>query len=116
MISENRDDFYERIKIFTDEGKKYADVEIPYDRDVYSITSVRARTIRPDGSVVEWNGKLLDKTIVKSHGYKVQAKTFTLPEVEPGSIIEYKYRQSLNSNYLYDITWEVQKDLFTTPG
>jgi hypothetical protein len=111
--TQSRDDIYERIKIFTEEGKKYADIELPYYRNIYSITNVRARTIRPDGSIVEWNGKLLDKTIVKARGYKVQAKTFTLPEVETGSIIEYKYRQSLNSALLYDDTWEVQKDLFT---
>src|SRR5882762_10738041 len=80
--TQNREDHYERIKIFTEEGKKYADVELPFFRDVYSITNVRARTIRPDGSIVEWNGKLLEKTIVKSHGFKVQEKTFTLPEVE----------------------------------
>jgi hypothetical protein len=109
----NRDDFYVRIKIFTEEGKKYADVEIPYEREVFSITNVHARTIRPDGSVVEWNGKLLDKTIVKARGYKVQEKTFTLPEVEVGSIIEYKYRKSLNPEFLFDNTWEVQGDLFT---
>ena len=111
--TQSRDDIYERIKIFTDEGKKYGDIELPYYRDVFSITNVRARTIRPDGSIVEWNGKLLDKTILKSHGYKVQAKTFSLPEVEPGCIIEYKYRQSLNTYILYDGTWEVQKELFT---
>lgn len=110
---ESHDDIYERIKIFTEEGKKYADIELPYFREVYSITNVRARTIHPDGRVVEWNGKLLDKTIVKARGYKVQAKTFTLPEVETGSIIEYRYRQSLNSGLLYNDTWEVQKDLFT---
>lgn len=111
--TQDHDDFYERIKIFSEEGKKYADVELPYIRDVYSITNVRARTIRPDGSVVEWTGKLLDKTIVKSHGYKVQEKTLTLPEVEVGSIIEYRFRKSFNSEFLYDNTWEVQKDLFT---
>lgn len=110
---QSRDDIYERIKIFTDEGKKYADVELPFYPDIYSITNVRARTIRPDGSIVEWNGKLLDKTILKARGYKVQAKTFTLPEVEAGSIIEFKYRQSLESALLYDDTWEVQRDLFT---
>jgi hypothetical protein len=110
---ESRDEIYERIKIFTEEGKKYADIELPYFREVYSITNVRARTIHPDGSIVEWSGKLLDKIILKARGYKVQAKTFTLPEVETGSIIEYRYRQSLNTSLLYNDTWEVQKDLFT---
>ena len=36
--TQDHDDFYERIKIFSEEGKKYADVELPYIRDVYSIT------------------------------------------------------------------------------
>ena len=111
--TQNRDDFYNRIKIFTEEGKKYADVEIPYDRDVFYVTNVRARTIHPDGRVVEWNAKLLDKTLLKARGYKVLEKTFTLPEVEAGCIIEYRYRKSLNAEYLYDNTWEVQTDLFT---
>jgi len=107
------DDIYERIKIFTDEGKKYGDIELPYFSDVYAISNVRARTIRPDGSAIEWTGKPLDKTIVKLHGFKEQAKTFTLPDVQAGCIIEYKYRMSVNSNYLYDNTWNVQKELFT---
>ena len=111
--TQSREDIYERIKIFTDDGKKYGDIELPFYRNVFSITNVRARTIRPDGSIVEWNGKLLDKTILKSHGYKVEAKTLSLPEVEAGCIIEYKYRQSLNTALLYNDTWEVQKDLFT---
>jgi uncharacterized protein DUF3857/transglutaminase superfamily protein len=111
--TQSHEDIYERIKIFTEEGKQYGDIEIPYYRDVFSITNVRARTIRPDGSTAEWNGKLLDKTVVKARGYKVQEKTFTLPEVEAGCIIEYKYRMALNTSYLYDNTWEIQKGLFT---
>ena len=107
------DDIYERIKIFTEEGKKYGDVELPYFSAVYTISNVRARTIRPDGSAVEWTGKPLDKTILKLHGFKEQAKTFTLPDVQAGCIIEYKYRMSVNSGYLYDNTWNVQKELFT---
>jgi len=84
---QNRDDFYNRIKIFTEEGKKYADVEIPYDRDVFYIANVAHAPSIPDGRVVEWNAKLLDKTILKARGYKVLEKTFTLPEVEAGCII-----------------------------
>jgi len=77
------------------------------------VNNVQARTIHPDGKIVEWSGKLLDKTIVKARGYKVQAKTLTLPEVEVGSIIEYRYRKTFNTDYLFDNTWEVQRDLYT---
>ena len=44
---------YVRIKILTEEGRKYADVEIPYFRDQANIVGLRARTIRPDGSIVD---------------------------------------------------------------
>src|SRR2546421_12501872 len=40
---------YVRIKVLSEEGKKYATVEIPYNRGSVTIGQIRARTIRPDG-------------------------------------------------------------------
>jgi len=85
------EDTYIRIKILTDEGRKYANIEIPYFRDSGAVYGIRARTIRSDGSVVPFDGKALDQTIVKAKGVKYLAKTFTLPEVQAGAIIEYHY-------------------------
>src|SRR4051812_19714044 len=45
-------DHYFRIKIFTEEGKKYGDIEIPYLNNLFNISGVKARTIRPDGTIV----------------------------------------------------------------
>ena len=59
---------YVRIKILTEEGRKQADVEIPYFREQGVIVSLRARTVRPDGSVANFEGKAFDKTIVKAKG------------------------------------------------
>ena len=104
---------YYRIKIFTEEGKKRADVEIPFWKMLgKDITGIKARTIRPDGSIVPFNGKIYEKTIVKGRDLKYLAKTFTLPEVQPGSIIEYKYREIWDSGYLWDSSWTLQEDLF----
>src|SRR5262249_47699768 len=36
---------YVRVKILSEEGKKYATVEIPYNREIEKIAEVRARTI-----------------------------------------------------------------------
>ena len=44
------EDNYFRIKVLTEEGRKYANVEIPFVKGWYDISKVRARTIRPDGS------------------------------------------------------------------
>src|SRR5271163_146911 len=59
------EDVYFRIKILTEEGRKYADVEIPYRKDEGSLAGIHARTIRPDGSIVDFGGKAFDKRIVK---------------------------------------------------
>src|SRR5438105_9771915 len=55
---------YARIKILTEEGRKYADVEIPFFKEEGDIHGIKARTIRPDGSSVNFEGKSFNKTIV----------------------------------------------------
>jgi transglutaminase-like putative cysteine protease len=104
---------YVRIKILTEEERKYANVEIPYFHDQGNVIAIRARTVRPDGSVVAFDGKTFDKTIVKARGVKYQAKTFTLPDVQVGSIIEYRYVYDMAENYVYDSHWILSNELFT---
>jgi hypothetical protein len=106
-------DYYFRIKILTDEGKKWGNVEIPYFNDGFTISNVSGRTIHPDGTISVWQGKPLDQTVIKAHGVKVLEKTLSMPDVETGSIIEYKYREAWDSDLLYRTTWYVTGDLFT---
>ena len=108
----HQDDYF-RIKILTEEGRKYADVEIPYFKDTENITGIRARSIRPDGSVANFDGRVFDKTIVKAKGLKYLAKTFTLPDVQVGSILEYYYTHDLSENLIFDSHWILSQDLFT---
>ena len=56
---------YVREKIFTEEGRKYANVEIPLVKGQWDIHSIRARTIRPDGSIVNFDGKSTKKKLSK---------------------------------------------------
>jgi hypothetical protein len=104
---------YSRIKILTEEGRKYADVEIPYDGATERIRSIQARTILPDGSIVNFDGTIFEKPIVKGRGVKLLAKTFTLPNVRVGSIIEYRYRHELRVGYVFDSHWTLSDELFT---
>jgi transglutaminase-like putative cysteine protease len=104
---------YVRIKILTEEGRKYADVEIPYFREQGNIIGLRARTVRTDGSIAMFEGKAYDKTIVKARNVKYLAKTFTLPDVQVGSIIEYRYTEDLAENYVYNSKWILSDELFT---
>jgi len=104
---------YFRIKILTEEGRKYANVEIPYSRAVSQISGIRARTIHADGSIVNFEGKILENTIVKSKTVKYLAKTFAMPDVQVGSIIEYHYTYDFEDYYIYWSKWMVSEDLFT---
>jgi hypothetical protein len=104
---------YVRIKILTEEGRKQADIEIPFVKERESIHGIKARTIRPDGTIANFDGKVYDKTIVKAKGFKYLAKTFTLPDVQVGSIVEYHYTSDFNEAYVYDSEWILSEDLFT---
>ena len=102
---------YYRVKIFTEAGKKYADIEVPYDKEIFSVYDVKARTIRPDGSIVPFNGKVFDKVLAKRGGLNVQAKAFSLPNVEPGCILEYRYKVGWDRQYWVPPRWIVQDEL-----
>ena len=104
---------YFRIKILTEEGRKYADIEIPFFKDRGTVGNIRARTIRPDGSIANFDGKVFDKSIAKARGLKYLAKTFTLPDVQVGSIIEYYYTIDLAENFVFDSHWILSNELFT---
>jgi hypothetical protein len=105
---------YYRIKILTDEGKKHAEIEIPYvpGYPLYTkIADISARTIRPDGSIAPFDGKIYDKVLYKAHRRAVRAKTFTFADVQPGSIIEYRYTRHWSENRLLATIWSVQRDI-----
>jgi len=115
----NRDDQasreinYVRIKILTDEGRKNGDVAIPLYKQGEQINNIKARTIRPDGSIVNFDGKVYLAPIIKGKNVKIMAKTFTLPDVQVGSIIEYRYISSWGDNQLYGSRWILSDELFT---
>lgn len=107
---------YVRTKILTEDGRKYADVEIPFFKESENIVAIRARTVRPDGSIVNFDGKVYDKEIVKARGVKFLAKTFTLSDVQPGSIIEYHYTIDFAEDYVFNSHWTLSEELFTKLG
>jgi hypothetical protein len=106
---------YTRMKIFTKEGLKHADVEIPYAKGLEVVNGIRGRTIHPDGTIAGFDGKTFDKVEEKGRGIRVFAKTFTLPEALPGSIVEYKYDLVLDAEgyYFSYQEWSPQREVFT---
>ncbi|HZL29127.1 MAG TPA: DUF3857 domain-containing protein [Acidobacteriaceae bacterium] len=112
---------YDRIKILTEEGKEYANVELNFVStgggnsdfsDDLTVGDISGRTIHSDGTVIPFTGKPYLKTLEKGDGYKVQSRVFTLPDVEVGSIIEYRYATRYNDNVYESPSWIIQGKLF----
>jgi len=107
---------YLRIKILTEEGRKYANIEIPFWKGRINISTIRARTIRPDGTVAVFEGKTYEQTVEKTKGAKYLAKTFSLPDVQVGSIIEYHFNYDFEDNKIFSSEWILSEELFTKKG
>jgi len=104
---------YVRIKILTEEGRKYANIEIPYLRQQVAINGIRARTIRPDGSIANFDGQVYEQMLEKTGNRKIVAKTFTVPDVQVGSIVEYHFNYDFQDGYVFNSEWILSAGLFT---
>jgi hypothetical protein len=113
---------YDRIKILTKEGQKYANVELPFvstsqdygpmGGDNKTLEEIAGRTIHPDGTIIPFTGKPYLKVIDREKGLKLQERIFTLPDVEVGSIIEYRYATRIADNMYEAPDWYIQGDLY----
>jgi hypothetical protein len=103
---------YTRVKILTEAGKKYGDVEIPYDSKYLEINSIKGRTIQPDGTISNFEGKPFDRVLMKGEGVKWKVKAFAVPNVEVGSIVEYRFVRDYDTQWLLAPTWVLQGELF----
>jgi hypothetical protein len=107
------EDNYFRIKILTEAGVRFGNIEIPLPRGVGTVDNINARTIKPDGSIVNFNGQIFEKTIVKAKGFQYVAKTFAMPDVQVGSIVEYYYTVNFQEQRIYFSNWVLSQELFT---
>ena len=103
---------YVRIKIFNERGRdQFSKVDIPYLPGI-KIKDVAARTIKPDGSIVELTKEeIIEKTVVKVSGLKLRTKTFAFPGIEPGAIIEYKWKEVRSNSSANNMRLQFQREI-----
>src|SRR6185295_3447361 len=95
---------YLRVKVFTDRGREsQSKIDLLYGKlygSEIKISDIAARTIKTDGTIIELKKEdIFDRTVVKTSGLKYKAKSFAMPGVEPGCIIEYRWRETrVNTN------------------
>lgn len=91
---------YLKVKIFNERGREaFSRVDLPFGRlpgQPFNtrIRDVEARTIKADGTIVDLDGKdVFDRDIVRGDNVKVKAKSFAVPAIEPGVIVEFKWKE-----------------------
>ena len=103
---------YVRIKIFTERGREsQSKIDIPF-LDDWRIQDIAARTIKPDGTILEIKKEdILERTIIKEGRTKIKAKSFAMPGVEPGALIEYRWKEVRRDSLANYIRLHFQRDV-----
>ncbi|MFL6213818.1 MAG: DUF3857 domain-containing protein [Blastocatellia bacterium] len=103
---------YIRIKIFTERGKEsQGQIDLTYFGN-NRVRDIAGRTIKPDGTIIELKkDAVFERTIVKVSGIKVKAKSFAMPGVEPGAIIEYRWREIFAFDDANNVRLQFQRDI-----
>jgi hypothetical protein len=103
---------YVRIKIFTDRGREdHSTIDLEYENGT-GIEDIAARTIKPDGSILELKKQdVFARTIAKAGGLKIKVKSFALPGVEAGAIIEYRWREIKSDQGDYYVPFAIQRSI-----
>jgi hypothetical protein len=104
--------YYVRIKVLTEKGKELATVRTPYERRSFKVTDIQGRTIHPDGTVIPLTAKPTDLTDIKTKDLQVNSMVFTLPNVDVGSILEYRLQIRYDDNSVSSPTWQIQQPYF----
>ena len=82
-------------------------------KDLRSGVELLGDMIAEAATIVPFTGKPMEKLVEKGQGFKAMAKVFTLPDVEVGSIIEYRYQLRYDDNYFIAPAWYIQTELYT---
>ncbi len=84
-----------RIKLLTEEGKKYGEVRVPHS-DFVRLVSFEGRTVLPDGREVPVpEDAVFQETVTGQKRWSVTTATF--PAIEPGAILDYRYELRFES-------------------
>ncbi|HUZ03813.1 MAG TPA: DUF3857 domain-containing protein, partial [Acidobacteriaceae bacterium] len=111
--SNNTEEIYKRIKILTEAGKEYGNISIDYPGGMATIDNFEGRTIHSDGTILPFQGKGLDQIEEKSGGLSVRKKVFAMPDVQVGSILEFRYEINYTDSAVVAPSWYIQSELYT---
>lgn len=103
---------YASIKVLTAKGKQLATVDLPYLTRGYKIVAIKGRTIHPDGTIIKLSAKPQTLMSSKSGHNGISRTVFTLPSVQVGSILQYRYSILYDDNQFSSPFWHIQRKYF----
>lgn len=105
---------FERVKVFTDRGRDIGKVDVDLRKGRDRIVSLRARSVRKDGTVTELDpARIITSTVIRFHGIELARTSFLIPGIEPGCIAEYEIvRKGEYRNDWFDV-WYFQSEYYT---
>ncbi len=103
---------YCRIKVLTEKGKELATIQEPYVYGVDTVSDIQGRTIHADGQVIPLLAKPSDLMDMKAKKFQMNMVVFTLPDVEVGSILEYRLKVHYPDFRVSEPEWDVQLPQF----
>ncbi|HEX8249312.1 MAG TPA: DUF3857 and transglutaminase domain-containing protein [Pyrinomonadaceae bacterium] len=103
---------YVRVKIFTERGReKFSKFDIPFYKG-RKVEEVAARVIKPDGTTIELRPEdIFEREIIKAGKIRIQAKSFAVPGIEPGVIVEYRYKEVVKNDSINGERLLFQRDI-----
>lgn len=103
---------YVRVKILTERGReKFSKVDIPFTKGI-KIRDIEARVVKPDNTISELKKEdVFEREIIKTDDVKVKAKSFAIPNIAAGVIVEYRYKEVYRNGLAEDMRMIFQRDI-----
>ncbi len=99
---------YLKVKILNDRGREsFSKIDIPFGKisevgASIKVKDIACRTTKADGSTVELKSSdIFERDILKASGVKLKAKSFAVPGIEAGAVIEYRWVEERDGVSLY---------------
>jgi Domain of Unknown Function with PDB structure (DUF3857) len=102
---------YVRLKVFDEKGKEKAGtIDLTYGNRG-GLLDVSGRTIKADGTILELDKKAVFKRdLVRAGGLSRKAVSFAMPGVEPGAILEYRWKESVEDDSIFQVRLKFQRE------
>ena len=102
---------YVRLKVFNEEGKEQTSTIDLRNDERSSIIDVAGRTLKPDGTILQLEKSAIhERDVVRVGGRKRKVTSFAMPGVEPGTILEYRWKEVLDGDRIQYVRLQFQRE------